>query len=84
MTIAPLYTWSTITTPTYKCNTKKKQSTTMSASIELTMRRQKEYLHIILETEAEVIYYAKKYIKQGWEVYSIDRYKSIEIKYEYN
>ena len=32
----------------------------------------KEYLHIILETEAEVIYYAKKYIKQGWEVYSID------------
>ena len=56
----------------------------MSASIELTMRRQKEYLHIILETDAEVIYYAKKYIKQGWEVYSIDRYKSIEIKYEYH
>ena len=54
----------------------------MSASIELTMRRQKEYLHIILETEAEVIYYAKKYIKQGWEVYSIDKGAKIKITYE--
>lgn len=56
----------------------------MSASIELTMKRNREFLHIILETEKEVIYYAKKYIKQGWQVYSVDKFKSIEIKYEYH
>jgi len=39
-------------------------------------------LHIVLETEKEVIYYAKKYIKQGWEVYSIDRGAKINITYE--
>jgi hypothetical protein len=53
----------------------------MSASIELTMRRHKEYLHIILETETEVIYYAKKYIKQGWEVYSIDTGAKLTLTY---
>ena len=53
----------------------------MNASIELTMRRQKEYLHIILETEAEVIYYAKKYIKQGWQVYSIDKGAKFTLTY---
>ena len=41
----------------------------------------KEYLHIILETEAEVIYYAKKYIKQGWEVYSIDTGAKLTLTY---
>jgi len=56
----------------------------MSVSIELTMKRNKEYVHIVLETEKEVIYYAKKYVKAGWEVYSIDKFKSIEIKYEYH
>lgn len=53
----------------------------MSASIELTMKRHKELLHIILETEKEVIYYAKKYIKQGWEVYSIDTGAKVIITY---
>lgn len=38
-------------------------------------------MHIILETEAEVIYYAKKYIKQGWEVYSIDKGAKVTITY---
>ena len=53
----------------------------MSASIELTMRRNLEFVHIVLMTEKEVIYYAKKYVKAGWEVYSIDKYKSISIHY---
>jgi hypothetical protein len=53
----------------------------MSASIELTMKRHREFLHIILETEKEVIYYAKKYIKQGWEVYSIDTGAKVIIIY---
>ena len=56
----------------------------MNVSIELTMKRNREFVHIILETEKEVIYYAKKYIKQGWQVYSVDKLKSIEIKYEYH
>jgi hypothetical protein len=45
----------------------------MPQSIDLTVRRGVEFLSIILETDTEVIYYAKKYIKQGWEVYSIDK-----------
>lgn len=54
----------------------------MNASIELTLKRNREFLHIILETEKEVIYYAKKYIKDGWVVYSIDRGAKINITYE--
>ena len=45
----------------------------MPQSIDLTVFRGVEFLSIILETDTEVIYYAKKYIKQGWEVYSIDK-----------
>jgi hypothetical protein len=45
----------------------------MPQSIDLTVFRGREFLSIILETDTEVIYYAKKYIKQGWEVYSIDK-----------
>ncbi len=44
------------------------------------MKKNKEYLHIILETEKEVIYYAKKYMKKGFEVYSICNDKRIEVK----
>ena len=54
----------------------------MTASIELTVRRGREFLLIILETETEVIYYAKKYIKEGWVVYSIDKGAKIKITYE--
>jgi prepilin-type processing-associated H-X9-DG protein len=36
---------------------------------------------IDLETDTEVIYYAKKYIKQGWEVYSIDKGAKITLTY---
>ena len=53
----------------------------MSASIELTMKRTREFLHIILETQKEVIYYAKKYIKEGWQVYSIDTGAKVTITY---
>jgi hypothetical protein len=60
-----------------------KQFFTTNASIDLTVRRGKEFLSIILETEHEVIYYARKYIKQGWEVYSIDKGAKIKITYEY-
>ena len=53
----------------------------MSASIELTLKRNREFVHIILETEKEVIYYAKKYIKEGWQVYSIDTGAKVTITY---
>ena len=53
----------------------------MNVSIELTMKRHREFLHIILETEKEVIYYAKKYIKEGWQVYSIDTGAKLTITY---
>ncbi len=53
----------------------------MPQSIDLTVRRGKEFLSIILETDTEVIYYAKKYIKQGWTVYSIDKGAKIKITY---
>lgn len=53
----------------------------MSASIELTMEREIERVHIVLASQKEVIYYATKYMKQGWKVYSIDVFKSIEIHY---
>lgn len=49
-------------------------------NLELTMRKSREYIHIFLETEKEVIYYAKKYIKKGFEVYSICNEKRVEIK----
>lgn len=55
----------------------------MSASIDLTVRRGIEFLSIILHTDTEVIYYAKKYIKQGWEVYSIDKGCQIVMKHAY-
>ena len=59
-----------------------KQFFTKSASIDLTVRRGKEFLSIILETEHEVIFYARKYIKQGWAVYSIDTEAKIKITYK--
>ena len=58
-----------------------KQFTTMPQLIDLTVFRDKEFLSIILETDTEVIYYAKKYIKQGWEVYSIDKGAKITLTY---
>ena len=60
-----------------------KQFFTTNASIDLTVRRGKEFLSIILETEHEVIYYARKYIKQGWEVYSIDKGAKLTLTYAY-
>jgi len=54
----------------------------MSASIELTMKRYREFVHIVLNTEKEVIFYAKKYIKEGWKVYSIDKGGKITLTYE--
>ena len=53
----------------------------MNVSIELTMKRNREFIHIILETQNEVIYYAKKYIKEGWQVYSIDTGAKVTITY---
>ena len=53
----------------------------MNASIELTVRRGIEFLHIVLYSEKDVIYYAKKYIKQGWQVYSIDTGATVTITY---
>ena len=58
-----------------------KQFFTTGASIDLTVRRGKEFLSIILETEHEVIYYARKYIKQGWEFYRIDKGAKINLTY---
>ena len=55
----------------------------MPQSIDLTVFRGVEFLSIILETDTEVIYYAKKYIKQGWEVYSIDKGAKITLSYDY-
>ena len=55
----------------------------MSASIDLTVRRGIEFLSIILDTDTEVIYYAKKYIKAGWTVYSIDKGCQIVTKHAY-
>lgn len=60
-----------------------RQFFTTSASIDLTVRRGYEFLTIILETDHEVIYYARKYIKQGWEVYSIDKGCQIVTKHAY-
>jgi len=37
---------------------------------------------IILYDEKQVIYYAKKYIKDGWQVYSIDYKPKVHITYE--
>jgi hypothetical protein len=45
------------------------------------MRRGIEFLSIILQTDIEVIFYAKKYIKQGWEVFSIDKECKITLTY---
>ena len=53
----------------------------MLQSIDLTVFRGIEFLSIILETDTEVIYYAKKYIKQGWQVYSIDKGAKITLTY---
>jgi hypothetical protein len=55
----------------------------MPQLIDLTVRRGREFLSIVLETDIEVIYYAKKYIKQGWEVYSIDKGAKISLSYGY-
>ena len=49
-------------------------------TLELTLRKSKEYLHIFLDNEKQVIYYAKKYMKKGFEVYSICNEKRVEIK----
>ena len=38
----------------------------------LCLRRGIEYVHWITETEKEMMYYCKKYMKAGWIVYSID------------
>lgn len=38
----------------------------------LTMRRSYESIHICVNTDEELIYYYKKYSKQGWTLYSID------------
>jgi len=37
---------------------------------------------IILDNEKQVIYYANKYIKDGWRVYSIDYKPKVHITYE--
>lgn len=55
----------------------------MPQLIDLTVWRDREFLSIILETDTEVIYYAKKYIKQGWQVYSIDKGAKITLSYAY-
>ena len=47
--------------------------------MELTVRKGREYVHIILENEKQVIYYAKKYMKQGFEVYSICNDKTVQL-----
>lgn len=44
------------------------------------MKKGREYVHIILETDKEVIRYAKKYIKEGWVVHSICNDKIVEVK----
>ena len=38
----------------------------------ICLRKGIEYVHIITETEKEMLYYANKYMKAGWIVYSID------------
>ena len=48
--------------------------------LELTLRKQKEYVHIFLENEKQVVYYANKYMKKGFEVYSICNPKRVYIK----
>jgi hypothetical protein len=55
----------------------------MPQSIDLTMRRGIEFLSIVLDNDTEVIYYAKKYIKQGWVVYSIDKGAKFTLSYEF-
>ena len=47
--------------------------------MELTVRKGREYVHIILENDKQVIYYAKKYMKQGFEVYSICNEKTVQL-----
>lgn len=52
----------------------------MKTYMELTLKRNREFVHIVLQTDEEIIRYAKKYIKQGWQVYSICNDKYVEVK----